>query len=207
MCNIENDYDIRIRWRDFDLATYFPNQHLLNMNIEGKFQFTLWRRWRRHHHEKYLFLHNFGDLLISEVKLKLWSIFSHFQNCCHFEVVSFKRLVINWPTLWDSLMTSIKIMKVHNVASVWLWVKLLERFHQSRCVGNFWFHQQTTKYAKIDQKYPNKCGEQAKHDDVIKWKHYPRYWLFVRRIHRPRWIPLTKANDAELWCFLWSAYE
>ena len=22
-----------------------------------------------------------------------------------------------------------------------------------------------------------------------------------------RWIPLTKANDAELWCFLWSVPE
>ena len=22
------------------------------------------------------------------------------------------------------------------------------------------------------------------HDDVIKWKHFPRYWQFVRRIHR-----------------------
>ena len=22
------------------------------------------------------------------------------------------------------------------------------------------------------------------HDDVIKWKHFPRYWLFVRGIHR-----------------------
>ena len=22
------------------------------------------------------------------------------------------------------------------------------------------------------------------HDDVIKWKRFPRYWLFVRRIHR-----------------------
>ena len=22
-----------------------------------------------------------------------------------------------------------------------------------------------------------------------------------------RWIPLTKASDAELWCFLWSASE
>ena len=25
----------------------------------------------------------------------------------------------------------------------------------------------------------NKC-----HDDVIKWKHFPRYWSFVRGIHR-----------------------
>ena len=23
------------------------------------------------------------------------------------------------------------------------------------------------------------------HDDVIKWKHFPRYWSFVRGIHRP----------------------
>ena len=22
-----------------------------------------------------------------------------------------------------------------------------------------------------------------------------------------RWIPLTKASEAELWCFLWSAFE
>ena len=28
---------------------------------------------------------------------------------------------------------------------------------------------------------------------------------FVRGIHR--WIPLTKASDAMLWCFLWSALE
>ena len=45
------------------------------------------------------------------------------------------------------------------------------------------------------------------HDDVIKWKHFPRYWPFVRGIHRSRWIPRTKVSDAELWCFLWSAPE
>ena len=46
-----------------------------------------------------------------------------------------------------------------------------------------------------------------KHDDVIKWKHFPRYWPFLRGIHRFRWIPCIKASDAELWCFLWSAPE
>ena len=43
------------------------------------------------------------------------------------------------------------------------------------------------------------------HYDGIKWKHFPRYWPFVQGIH---WSPvnsLTKASDAELWCFLWSA--
>ena len=39
------------------------------------------------------------------------------------------------------------------------------------------------------------------HDDVIKWKHFPRYWPFVWGIHRSRWIPRTKASNAELWCF------
>ena len=39
------------------------------------------------------------------------------------------------------------------------------------------------------------------HDDVIKWKHFPHYWPFVRGIPGHRWIPHTKASDAELWCF------
>ena len=45
------------------------------------------------------------------------------------------------------------------------------------------------------------------HDDVIKWKHFPRNWPFVRGIDRSRWIPHTKASDAELWCFLLSASD
>ena len=46
-----------------------------------------------------------------------------------------------------------------------------------------------------------------KYDDVIKWKRFPRYWPSVLEIHQSRWIPHTKASDAELWCFLWSASE
>ena len=30
-------------------------------------------------------------------------------------------------------------------------------------------------------------------------------WPFVRGIHRSPVVPPTKASDAELWCFLWSA--
>ena len=49
------------------------------------------------------------------------------------------------------------------------------------------------------------CGRWAhlSHDDVIKWKHFSRYWPFVRGIHR--WASLTKASDAKHWCFLRSA--
>ena len=34
----------------------------------------------------------------------------------------------------------------------------------------------------------------TKHDDVIKWKHFPRNWPFVRGIHRSRWIPPHKGQ-------------
>ena len=50
-----------------------------------------------------------------------------------------------------------------------------------------------------------------RHDDVIKWKHVPRYWHFVWGIHQSpvnsTKIPRTKASDAELYWLLWSAPE
>ena len=48
---------------------------------------------------------------------------------------------------------------------------------------------------------------QETHDDVIKWKHFPLNWPLIQKYNGLRWIPLTKASDAELWCFLWSAPE
>ena len=41
-----------------------------------------------------------------------------------------------------------------------------------------------------------------RHDDVIKCKHFPRYCLLCGEITGHRWIPHTKASDAELWCSL-----
>ena len=50
--------------------------------------------------------------------------------------------------------------------------------------------------------YIDKCSHAcAQHDDVTKWKYFPRFWPLVW------WIPLINASDAELWCFLWSAPE
>ena len=42
----------------------------------------------------------------------------------------------------------------------------------------------------------------AFYDDVIKWKHFPFCWPFVRS---PANSPPHKASDAELWCSLWFA--
>ena len=43
------------------------------------------------------------------------------------------------------------------------------------------------------------------HDDVIKWKHFRVTGPLCGEFTGHRWIPLTKASDAELWWFLWSA--
>ena len=42
------------------------------------------------------------------------------------------------------------------------------------------------------------------HDDVIKWKYFLRYCPWWGESTGDRWIPLTKASNAELWYFLWS---
>ena len=42
------------------------------------------------------------------------------------------------------------------------------------------------------------------HGDVIKWKHFPRYWPFVRIIHLSPFNSQHKGQYAEFWCFLWS---
>ena len=43
------------------------------------------------------------------------------------------------------------------------------------------FHQKLA-FNWLKPKWNNCCS--TVHDDVIKWKHFPRHWPFVRRIHR-----------------------
>ena len=42
------------------------------------------------------------------------------------------------------------------------------------------------------------------HDDVIKWNIIRVTGPLCGEFTGHRWIPRTKASDAELWCFLWS---
>ena len=42
---------------------------------------------------------------------------------------------------------------------------------------------------------------------ALSWCHHLGYWPIVRGIHWSRWIPLTKASNAQLWCFLSSVRE
>ena len=45
------------------------------------------------------------------------------------------------------------------------------------------------------------------HDDVVKWNIFCVTGPLCGEFIGPRWIPRTKACDAELWCFLWSEPE
>ena len=59
----------------------------------------------------------------------------------------------------------------------------------------------TSKYQETQRVVPF-----YQHDDVIKWKHFFRVTgPLCGEFTGHRWIPLTKASDAEFWCFLWSA--
>ena len=45
------------------------------------------------------------------------------------------------------------------------------------------------------------------HNDIIKWKHFPHHWPFVRGIH---WSPVNSPHNGQwrtVWYFLWSAPE
>ena len=44
--------------------------------------------------------------------------------------------------------------------------------------------------------------KRAMHEDVIKWKLFPRCWPFVRGIYRTPVDSLHKASDVERWFFL-----
>ena len=45
-------------------------------------------------------------------------------------------------------------------------------------------HIQKKSMDVITYPYPDSSYTMFEHDDVIKWKHFPRYWPFVRAIHR-----------------------
>ena len=68
------------------------------------------------------------------------------------------------------------------------WFETLSRSLWSHCNGTWPNDERTHRhiYALTD---PNKLSSllinaSGTHDDVIKWKHFPRYWTFVRGIHR-----------------------
>ena len=81
-----------------------------------------------------------------------------------------KHLVIN-PDAGD-----LRLHCAHYDVTVMSYVAIFHR----RGFWSFWLYNNPTL-----KKYPREIWvNEPYHDDVIKWKHFPRYWPFVRGIHR-----------------------
>ena len=104
-----------------------------------------------------------------------------------------------WPVTRKMFPFDDVIMRRKCVVHVRTWIVWPCRRHCTLCTMSVWF-----RFAQSSVCLCAVIEELYYHDDVIKWKHFPRYWPLVRGI---RWIPLTKASDAGFSCFLWSAPE
>ena len=65
-------------------------------------------------------------------------------------------------------------------------------------IGRTWYNEQLFRMQRCSALTLSGISIQIhhsyfQHDDVIKWKHFPRYWPFVRGIHRSRWIPRARS--------------
>ena len=62
-------------------------------------------------------------------------------------------------------------------------------------------------YLKFKENIDHFGGLVPLHDDVIKWNFFRVTGPLWGKFTGHRWIPFTKASDAKLWFFLWSAPE
>ena len=104
-----------------------------------------------------------------------------------------RNLVRKISSKWQPSLTAPKvvILTVFRTASDENLVKITIFPFQSVCMQNGHFRQWIGRSPK-EQNFP--------HDDVIKWKHFPRYWSFVWGIHRspvnsPHKGPVTQSFD------------
>ena len=95
-------------------------------------------------------------------------------------------IVLNWlfrniPDKTPGSLNYWFLIKVINT-----WIKFLEKYHEHCSLKRLVIIYNMDDNGTLARVM---VGSRLKHDDVIKWKHFPRYWPFVR-------------GDAELWCFL-----
>ena len=99
-----------------------------------------------------------------------------------------------WPVTrkmfpFDDVITGMHVLSYHayekKYPNTHVWYTILQLY--SSCSGNIQYMVYMTyaKYSVISQDH---------YDDVIKWKHFPRYWPFVREIHR--W-PVNSPNKGQ----------
>ena len=123
---------------------------------------------------------NFSEILIEIIKFS-------FKNMCWHLIVS--SLVWQWflCRLVDgkSLSKQIPHFVIRTPGECWYAFKMTSAKFRPLCIA-------TMGFAKF-------CGRMMTSSNGYN---FPRYWPFVREFTVHRRIRLTKANDAELWCYL-----
>ena len=89
------------------------------------------------------------------------------------------------------------------IANVYIMELGCSRTYQNlcACVVGYGLHKQS--YTVFD----NSLRVQEVMVTSSKWNHFPRYWSFVRGIHRSPVNSTHKGEWRGVWCFLWSPSE
>ena len=133
---------------------------------------------------------------------------------------SFKKMHMKMSSVkWRPFCFGLNVLMCDNRP---IWYHNTSRHHADLTMTIMWHVTCTSGYNPETNAMFKKCQEvvsvfffsqryhwiyQAFHDDVIKWKHFHVTGLLWRKYTGHRWIPITKASNAELWRFLWSVLE
>ena len=109
------------------------------------------------------------------------------------------RLPLHWgPLSWHH---NIEAQDIYTRLSCWC---VLFGFGTGQCIHILQGYFIGTILRLSQHKWGNQ-GEYGCHDGVIKWKHFPRFWPFVRGIHRSPVNSPHKGQWRGTLIFLWSA--
>ena len=91
---------------------------------------------------------------------------------------------IQWYLKWISLNQYDLIQKDFIEVKVWYCRHIVQWDNETENLSRWRICGCTGTDNKMTPNEDKAVNHRPAHDDVIKWKHFPRYWPFVRGIHR-----------------------
>ena len=109
-------------------------------------------------------------------------------------------LLLAWTSFWTDILLELCTQKVKrrhsNVTTTWLYRDLMK--HCSKSAFAFLSIRSSLDiiYSRVFWNLNKMVGvlQVIFHDNVIKWKHFPRYWPFVQGIH---WSPVNSPHKGQ----------
>ena len=103
----------------------------------------------------------------------------------------------NWQTAYRGSLDFWPSLYIHCCRISWDLVIYITVIYCESIVF-FKFPSAAMNYVRVPVNWARRTS--FEHDDVIKWKHFPRYWRFVRGIHRsPRLLAIPLLVYYSLW--------